>query len=196
MSQSINLNHLEKESRGLFSQDGLLYVFCGLILLLVGASFIWSGLTLLVGFCAFLIYPVEWLRRRITYPRIGYARFSVPRGTLRYILLFAVLSVVALATLGLAADGRFQRYLPLAISAVFALSFYFGVSMHGVRPAEWALILIAVASGLFASWRYSDWHDGAAFTLGFTGLVFLLYGLVKLAFFLRNYLRPQDGNRT
>jgi hypothetical protein len=194
MPQTLDLQNLEKDSRGVFSEDGLLYVFCGLLLLLIGASFAVPALLPLVGFSALLIYPVEALRRRITYPRIGYARFSAPSGTVRGILGFTIVSVIALCILAFFDGGRFQRYLPMAISIVFALAFYFGMSTHGVRPGDWFIIIVTLCAGFFATWRYDDWHDGAAALLGFVGLFLLVFGVIKLARFLRNYPYLEHGD--
>lgn len=187
MSQIIDLQDLEKESRRVFAEDGLLYVFLGVLLLLVSFSFAVPALTGLVGLSAFLIFPVEALRRRITYPRLGYARFSAPPGTVRGILGFAAVSVVALAVIAFAGGGRFQSYLPLAFSIVFALAYYFGAATHGAGLIDWLLIGLTLAAGLFASWRYEDWHDGASVLFGFLGVVLLLIGLIKLVRFLRKY---------
>lgn len=184
---------MEKESRGVFAEDGLLYVFTGLLLLLVSASFAVPALTILVGFAAFLIFPVEALRRRVTYPRLGYARFSATPGTVRGILGFAAAVIIILALIAFVADGRFQSYLPLAISIVFAMAFYFGMATHGVHLRDWFLIGAALAAGLFTTWRYDDWHDGAAVLFSVMGVLLLITGLVMLVSFMRKYPLPDNG---
>ena len=193
MSQTVDLEHLEKESRRLFAEDGLLYIFLGLLLLLVGVGFAVPGLSWLVGFSAVLIFPVEVLRRRITYPRLGYARFSAPPGTVRGMLAFAAIVVVGLVVIAFAAGGRFQAYLPLAFSIVFALSLYFGMAVHGVRARDWLIIGLALAAGLFTTWRYDDWHDGTAVLFGLMGVVSLLIGFIKLIRFMRKYPMPAES---
>jgi uncharacterized membrane protein HdeD (DUF308 family) len=192
MSQSIDLQGLEKESRRLFSEDGMLYIFLGLLLLLVGSSFIVPALIGLVGFSAFLMYPLELVRRRITYPRVGYAKFKAPPGFLRGLLGFMLLVVIALAAIAFVGDGRFQQLLPLAISVVFALAFYFGVSSHGPQPVDWFFIGLTLISGLFASWRYDDWHTGTAVLFTIVGLFSIVVGLAKLVRFLRKYPLPAE----
>ncbi len=187
MSPSLDLQDLEKESRRVFAEDGLLYVFIGLLMLLIGAAFAVPALTGLVGLSALLIFPLERLRRRVTYPRLGYASFSMPSGSVRGILGFAAVAVILLALLGFAGGGRYQTYFPLAFSVVFSLSFYFGMSTHGMRARDWFLIALMLAAGLLATWRFEDWHDGAAALFGFMGLTCLAVGLVKLARFMRKY---------
>jgi hypothetical protein len=187
MSKIIDLEDLEKESRRLFAEDGFLYIFLGALLLLVSISFAVPALTGLVGFSAFLIFPVEALRRRVTYPRLGYAHFAAPPGFVRGILGFIAATVVALSVIAFAGGGRFQSYLPLAFSIVFALAYYFGATMHGTGLRDWLLIGLTLAAGLFASWRFEDWHDGASVLFGFLGVVLLLIGLIKLVRFLRKY---------
>jgi hypothetical protein len=193
MSQTVDLKHIEKESRGMFAEDGLLYIFLGLLLLLVGVGFAVPALSGLVGLCAFLIFPLEALRRRITYPRIGYARFSAPSGMVRGILVFAAITVFSLAVIAFAGGGRFQRYLPLCFGIVFALTFYFGFSTHGTRGRDWLIIGLALLVGLIATLRYEDWHDGAAVLFSIVGVFSLLIGAIKLARFVRKYPLAADS---
>ena len=192
--KSYDLQELEKRSRGVFNEDGLLYVAVGLLLLLVGASFIYRPLLILVAIGALLFYPLEMVRRRVTYPRLGYAKFTVAPGTMRGILLFALITIVILMGIAFIGGGSFQRYLPFAFSIIFALSFYFGMSNQGLTTADWLLIAVTLLTGAFASWRYPDWHDGTAVSFTSTGLIFIGFGLLKFMHFLRTVpLLDQEG---
>jgi hypothetical protein len=192
MSHSIDLQQLEKESRSLFAEDGILYIFLGLLLLLAGLGFALPAMVSFVGFSAFLIYPLELLRRRITYPRLGYAKFSAPPGFLRGLIAFILVVVVALALLAFAADGRFQFLLPMAISIVFCLALYFGLAAHGPHLVDWFLIGLTLVAGIAATWRYDDWHEGVAMLFSLVGVVSLAVGLLKLVRFLRRYPLPEE----
>lgn len=191
---SYDLQELEKDSRGVFNEDGLLYVAVGILLLLVGASFIYQPLIILVAFGALLFYPLEAVRRRVTYPRLGYAKFSAPPGTARGILIFAGVTIVILIAIAFIGNGRFQQLLPFAFSIVLALSFYFGMSTQGMTTADWLLIAVILLVGPIASWRYPDWHDGTAVSFTFSGLIFIGFGLLKFVHFLRTVpLLDQKG---
>ena len=192
--KSINLQELEKESRGVFNEDGLLYVSIGLLLLLVGASFLFRPLLILVAFGALLIFPLEAIRQHLTYPRLGYAKFKAPPGTLRGILIFAILTMLFLTLIAFIGDGRFQRILPFAYSSTFTLAFYFGMSTQGLRTADWLLMGIMLLAGLLASLLFPDWHDGTAVLFTFTGLLFIIFGLIRLVHFLRTVPLLDQGN--
>lgn len=196
MTDTRDLQEIEKEARGAFNEDGLLYVFIGLLLFFAGASFVYRPLLIFVALGSLLIYPLEALRRRLTYPRLGYAKFSAPPGTLRGILIFALITIFILAAIALFDNGRFQRILPLAFSAVFALSLYFGLSMQGLHAADVLLILATLLLGLIASWLYPDWRQGTAVSFTLTGLLFITFGLIKLFLFLCNVpLLDQSSDR-
>lgn len=193
--QKFDLETLQKESREIFAEDGMLYIFCGLLLLFFSAAFAVPALAPFVGFSAFLIYPVLILRRRLIYPRIGYARYPASAGALRGVLIFAVITAIAFSFLVFTGDGRFQQYLPLAFSLVIALAIYFGTSSHGIRRGDWFIIMVTTLTGLFTTWYYTDWQDGAAVLFGFLGGILLFFGLAKLALFLRKHppLGQGDG---
>lgn len=195
MDESIDLLEIEKEARAAFNEDGLLYLFIGLLLLAVGGSFLYRPLALFVVGGFLLIYPLEALRRRITYPRVGYAKFSLPAGAVRGIFFFGLLATAVLAGIAIAGDGRYQRILPLAYNALFALAFYLGLATQGIHKADWALILLALLLGGAASWLFLDWHEGTAVSFAATGLLFASFGLLRLAQFLRAHpLPPAQGN--
>lgn len=193
MADMFNLQELEKEARGALNEDGLIYIFIGLLLLAVGASFFLRPLLFLVVFGVLLIYPLEALRRRLTYPRLGYVKFTLPAGTVSGILKFALLIVIFLVAIAVVDNGRYQQILPFAYSVAFTLAFYAGISTQGVQAADVTLIIAMLLVGLAASWRFPDWHDGAAITFLASSLLFIVYGLYALIRFLRKYPVIEKG---
>jgi hypothetical protein len=190
----LNLQEIEKASRGVFNEDGLLYIAIGLLLLVVGLSFLFRPLLILVAFGALLVIPLEAVRRVTTYPRLGYAKFSAPPGTARGIALFAVVVIIILGAIALLGGGRFQQVLPLAYSIVFALAFYFGMSTQGLGRADKLLILVVLLTGLLTSLYFPDWHNSTAVLFTITGLFFIFFGLLKLLHFLHTTpLLNQEG---
>ncbi len=136
--KKLDLDLLEQQARRRFNVDGLLYVFLGLLLLILGLSFRNPATAWIAAFGAFLILPASALRKRYTYPRIGYAKFEMQPGVGRGILLFALVVMVALFILAFAGGGRFQPYLPIAFGirdgAVVLLR---GVDLR-IESARWA----------------------------------------------------------
>jgi hypothetical protein len=185
MSQQINLQEVELEARRTFSQDGLIYLFTGILLSVVGLSLYDVRFSWLNGFVVFLFLPLELVRQRITYPRVGYARLKVPKGTVRGILGFAAVAVTILALVALAGNGRYQRYLPLVISLVFALSFYFGISMEGQRVSAVVFPGLVVLGGAAVSLIYDDWHVATAVLFWSAALILILFGTAKSIHFMR-----------
>jgi hypothetical protein len=187
MSEPIDLNEVERKVHRAFNQDGLIYLFMGILLTLVGLSFVNERLSWLGGTAVLLIFPIEILRRRITYPRIGYVRFDLPKGFTRGILGFVVIAVTVLSVLAFAGDGRFQRYLPLAISITMSLAFFFGASMQGLRLRDRVIIALMVVSGIGVTAVFEDWHWGTAVQMWLIALLLIIIGVIDLVRFVRRY---------
>ncbi len=136
------------------------------------------------------VFPAEWLRKRVTYPRIGYAKFQTPPGFGRGIGIFAAGAVVVLTVVALTVP----RVLSVLIGGVFGLSFYFGASMSGVRLRDWAVIGLMLGSGVVTAVIFNDWHTATAVQLCFVGSLLVLLGLVDLIRFVRKYPIKQMEN--
>ncbi|MCP4428844.1 MAG: hypothetical protein GY803_30530 [Chloroflexi bacterium] len=186
----IDLEKVEQDARRVFNQDGLIYIFMGLLLAMVGWSFSDTRFSGLGGLAALLIFPIEIVRRKVTYPRVGYAKFTPPGGLARGIIGFAVVAVAALIVVAFAGDGMFQKYMPMAISIVFALSFYFGASMTGLRWYSIVIIALILVGGWTATVLFEDWHWGTAVLFWFIAAILIPMGIVKLICFLRDYPLP------
>ncbi len=198
MSQ-IDLEKIERNARRVFNQDGLIYIFMGLLLAMVGWSFSNTRFSGLGGLAALLIFPIEIVRRRVTYPRVGYAKFALPKGLARGLIGLTVVAVAALTLVAFVGDGMFQQYMPIAISIVFALSFYFGISMEGLRWRSLAIIALILAGGGAVTVLFEDWHWGTAVLFWIVAVILIPVGAIKLICFMRdNPIREtfaHDDNR-
>ena len=193
MSHSFDLERIEKESRSVINQDGLTFLFMGILILFLGVSFSEAQVSWLGLLGILLIFPLEMVRRRITYPRIGYVKFETTRAMIAGILVFCLIVMVALFLLIFAFDGRFQSYLPFAISLVFALSLYFGASTYGIRLIDWLIMALILGLGLFTTWRYDSWKEGTSVLLIISGIIVIVIGTVQLLLFLRKHPLPQQN---
>lgn len=188
MSNSkLDLDLLEQQARRRFNVDGLLYIFLGLLLLILGLSFRNPATAWIAAFGALLILPASALRKRFTYPRIGYATFEMRPGTGRGILLFAVAAVILLSILAFAGGGRFQPYLPIAFGFVMGLSFYFGASTYGLSLLDGLLVGLMMVSGLAAVWYTDDWRLATSVQFSVVGAIILVIGIVIFVHFIRTY---------
>ena len=192
MSRSIDLEQVERDARQTVNQDGILYVFMGLLLVTVGVSFMIPALSWIGILGILFVFPAEWLRKRITYPRIGYAKFQAPPGLWRGMGIFAALAVVVLIVAALV----WPRVLPVLIGGVFGLSFYFGSSMSGVRLRDWVVIGLMLVSGLITAVFFQDWHVATAVQLTLIGVILMVIGLVDLVRFIHVHPVLEDGYET
>jgi len=183
MSNSIDLEQVERDARQTVNQDGVLYFFMGLLLVTVGVSFLIPYLSWIGILGILFVFPAEWVRKRVTYPRIGYAKFQTPSGFGRGIGIFAVVAVIMLSIVAFTVP----RLLPVVIGGVFGLSFYFGASMSGVQWRDWVVIGLILVSGVGTAVIFNDWHTATAVQLSFIGIILIVLGLVDLIRFVREY---------
>ncbi len=188
MSNSIDLDRVEKDARHTVNQDGITYLFMGILLMAVGASFLFPSLSWIGILGILFIFPAEGLRRRVTYPRIGYAKFQAPPGLWRGIGVFAILAIIILAVMAFVVP----QFLPLVIGVVFCLSFYFGASMSDVRLRDWIVMGLMLVSGGVTAVLFDDWHVATAVQLCFIGVILLLIGVVDLIHFIRTVPLADD----
>lgn len=187
MSQQLDLGEVEKRARRTLSQDGLVYIILSLLLAMIGLSLADNGFSGLAMLGLFLALPLELLRRRITYPRVGYAKLSEPPGATRGILGFALAAVIVLTVIAFAGGGRFQRVLPAIVGLLFAMAFYFGASIEGIGLVEALLIPLIAAGGVIVSIFIDDWHLAVATLLWGIAALLLIIGLVRLILFVRSH---------
>jgi hypothetical protein len=130
---------------------------------------------------------MQLFRRKITYPRVGYARFAPPEGLGRGIVGFMVVVIAVLVFFAFAGNGRFAIYIPIVISIVMGLAFYFGASMQGLHLRDWIVIGLMVLTGVITFGWFADWHTAVAVQLWFIGAILLLIGVFDLIRFLKTH---------
>ncbi len=187
MAKQVDLLEIEQNARSAFSKDGLMYLFLGLMLAMVGLSFYDTRFSGFGGFAALLFFPVRYVRERITYPRVGYAEFVPPKGLWRGMLGFVVVVVAALSLIAFWGNGRFQQFMPIAISIVFGLSIYFGTSMVGTRWFDWVMIGLMLVGGVVSALLVEDWKMATAFQFWTIATLLIIVGTVTFIRFLQKY---------
>lgn len=184
MTSQIDLTQIEKNVRQAYRKDGLAYIFIGLMLFMVGLSFREPALSWLGAMSVFVMFLAERVRRRFTYPRVGYARLKVEKKTVRGIIGFGIVAIIGLVLLAIFID----RLLPVGIALTFGLSMYFGFASQGsLRLRDWFLVLLTLVSGGLTAYFFPVWRNGVSIQLWSLAAVLLVFGSIDFVRFLRAY---------
>jgi hypothetical protein len=200
MTQNLNLKEIEKKAYRDSQQDGLMEVMMGLILMTFGGFFyspVFSFYILLIVFAGRI---VEFIRRRYTYPRIGFVKFHEenPKDALTGVFLFEVAVIVIMFTLisifGEVTDySQWVDWSPLFFGMILVGPFAHAQSKSGnVRYTGYAIL--SVVLGLFFSLaEFASGRTGLILYLVLMGGFLFISGLFIFARFLRRYPLATTG---
>jgi hypothetical protein len=189
MVEDINLKEIQRKVYLSFFQDGLWDIFLGLFILGWGLTIL-TEIPYLPGVFFTGIYFTIWgIKKWLTYPRIGYVRFSATsrrRITARFLILGAVvllIGVMAGVLWGIGARPQWLAdYFPLIfngmLAAIVCLVAYWARANRFYLHA--ALIFLGA---VFHRWLGIPWEFGF---IG-AGSIIVLIGLGILISFLRKY---------
>lgn len=195
MATEIDLKTIEREARMVLHQDGLDEILVGLSLGIMAVFFLDFRLSIaLMAGCIVQILVKPACRRRITYPRTGYARLheaGVPAASPAKLVIAA--GLVA-AGLGLFFLSGLRWLMPPYIGIVLA-----GITFVQVRRAPHAydffVVGLFLASGfvglLLISFGCSPGLATAIQGWGLAGLL-IPVGAIRLNLFLRKYPRSVE----
>lgn len=199
MVSDVDLKKIQRNVYWYFFQDGLWDILLGLYLLGWGFAILTENPStpLAVFLCG---YVAVWgIKKRLTYPRIGYTRLgSTSRRRVRtgfFVLVAAVLLLRFLVNALWGMDTSPQwlaDYFPLLLGGMLAgavclVSYWAGVNRFYIHAA---LIFLA---GVLHQWFGIEWEFGF---IG-SGTIIILVGLGLLVVFLRRYPKTYeeaDGN--
>ncbi|MFX1318367.1 MAG: hypothetical protein ACFE9D_08495 [Promethearchaeota archaeon] len=199
MSKTTDLKSIERQAYLSYHQDGLIDIFVGILLILLGLTiwFLPEFWFFLVGgfFALFSSYAAA--KNRITIPRMGYVEFSSARRLrIKYIFLVLVLLLVFGNVLGIIA----MLYPPLGV-LIFESAFT--ILIVGVVGSI-IFAVIGLASNIQRFYLYAVIFLGSAvFTFYFpiitvlplvaVGLIMTVLGSVLLYQFIRKYPKESLG---
>ena len=201
MVEDISLKEIQRKVYMTFFQDGLWDIFLGFFILGWGLAIL-TDLAYLPGVIFMGLYFAIWgVKKRLTYPRIGYARFSETsrrRITAKFIILgVAVLLVGVMVAVLWGTHTRPQwlaDYFPLIFNGILAAIVCFVAYWARVKRFYGYAILIFLGA-VFHLWLGIEWEFGF---IGAGGSI-LLTGLGVLIIFLRKYPKmveeAQNGNQ-
>jgi hypothetical protein len=198
MSAAIDLLKIEKKAYRDSQQDGLMEVMMGLILITFGCFLYSPVFAFYILLIIFSKKIVESIRRRYTYPRIGFVKFHKenPKDALTGVFLFEFAVIVIIFTLisifGDVKDySRWIKWSPLFFGMILVGPFAHAASRSGsIRYTGYAML--SVVLGLFFSIiEFGSGYIGLILYLVFIGAFLFLGGLVIFTLFLRKYPLPE-----
>jgi len=197
MRQDSELQTIQRKVYMSFFQDGVWDIFLGLFILAWGLSILTKA-AYLPGVSFVGIYFAIWgIKKWLTYPRIGFVRFSVSsrrRITARFLILgTAVLLLGLLAGVLWGIGTRPQwlvDYFPLIFNGMLAAIVCFAAYWARVNRFYLHAALIFLGAVLY-HWLGINWEFGF---IG-AGSTILLIGLGILIIFLRKYPRVAQENQ-
>ena len=191
MVSDVNLKEIQRKVYVSFFQDGLWDIFLGLFIVGWGLAILTEA-AYLAGMSFLGLYFVIWgLKKWVTYPRIGYARFSATsrrRITARFLILGTVvllLGLLAAVVWGIGTRPQWLAdYFPLIFNGMLAAVICFVAYWARVNRFYLHAALIFLGA-VFHLWLGIGWEFGF---IGAGGIIVVI-GLGMLASFLRKYPR-------
>jgi hypothetical protein len=189
MVEDISLKEIQRKVYMTFFQDGLWDIFLGLFILGWGLAIL-TDLAYLPGVAFIGLYFAIWgVKKRLTYPRIGYARFSETsrrRITAKFVILGVAVMLVGVIMAVLWGIGTRPQwladYFPLIFNGILAAIVCFVAYWARVKRFYGYAVLIFLGA-VFHLWLGTEWEFGF---IGAGGII-LLIGLGVLIIFLRKY---------
>jgi hypothetical protein len=189
MVEDINLKEIQRKVYLSFFQDGLWDIFLGLFILGWGLAILTEAVYLPGVFFTGIYFMIWGIKKWITYPRIGYARFSETsrrRITAKFVILGTVVLLVGvmMAVLwGIGARPQWLAdYFPLVFNGMLAAIVCFVA--YWARANRFYLYAVLIFLGaVFHLWLGIPWEFGF---IG-AGSIIVLIGVGILIIFLRKY---------
>jgi hypothetical protein len=185
-----NLTDIEKETRMALHKDGLDEILVGFSLAIMAVFFLDFRLSIaLVAGCVIQILIKPECRRRITYPRLGYAKLNEARDQFTGSGKLAIAVGIVAIGLGLFSVSTLRWLLPPYLGIVLA-----GITFVQVRrnahAYDYFVVGVFLASGLLGLLLISlGCNPGLATAVQGWALAGLMIpvGAIRLGLFLRKY---------
>lgn len=211
MVMNIDLKELERKAFRDSMQDGLMEIMIGIILLGMAAASV--SLVFVVGYILPLLFmgPItEAVRKRYTYPRLGYvklhtdsARKTLPGIFLYQFIVFAVMAVALFIIFGDVTNPQLWfKWSPLWFAMMLVGAFLYSAGKSGSRsPYVYAFVSVISAfvfcivdfKDLKFPYLFGELGTGLVVYFIFMGGVLAIIGLILFVHFLRKYPLPPEG---
>lgn len=191
----VDLKEMEQRAYREYMQDGLTEILLGILLVGMGVFFaVKVALVFIVLFILFAPRLLERLKRKYTYPRLGYVKLhedppkKTARGIFSYMLLVVVVMVVALFIIfGDISADLWYRWTPTFMGAMLTGAMIYVAGRSG-NPQYYGIAVFGLVAGVGLSvYRFESMWTGLIVYLLFMGSCFFGLGLVRFVHFLREY---------
>jgi hypothetical protein len=197
MTSVVDISHIERKTRRLQFQDGLMDILLGVHLLL---TYFVIEYRLLFNIPWIVIGPVliEAIRKRTTYPRTGYAKAAKKGTTALRIALVCIIGIILLAAvtalifllIGLPVQNNWHNVIKIA--AVLFIPVIFGLLAHEHGVYRWFIYGVLIGLGGLAFMSIAP--HSIQYYFVFLGGVISLIGLrIFLDFLKRNPAQPEEA---
>jgi hypothetical protein len=198
MAQEIDLKNIEQKTFRQSQQDGLMELVMGVCMLAISTRLFSRLFIFMMVLGVFLFGPLlALMRRRFTYPRIGYVKLipDKPKSVIAG-LFFVTLAVVALMAVAFFFFGDIRdfnlwmRWCPFWGGTVIAGMFGSLASKSGAARyyvfAGWSFLSGIVLSLI----EFDAVETGVLLYFAVMGGLLAPFGLIQFAMFLRKYPKP------
>jgi len=196
MKTSVEIGDIERKTRNLYFQDGLMDILLGVQLLLV---YFWIEYRLVIYVAWIAIGPViiEAVRKRATYPRIGYARMANQGATAVRIILICLIGIALLSVItalvfvlfGLPVQNNWGNVIKIA--AVLFIPVIFGLLAYEHKVYRWLTYGLALGlGGLYFMLREPREIHIYIVILG--GIIALIGLVIFVDFIKKNPRQPEE----
>jgi len=192
MITEIDVKRIEQEMRLALHQDGLDEILVGLSLGIMAVFFLDFRFSIaLIAGCIIQILVKPACRRRITYPRVGYAKLHECRDQVPGEAMLVLAIAVVVVGSGLFFVSQLRWLLPAYLGIVLA-GITFAQIWRTAHAYDYFVVGLFLASGLLGLLIISlGYRPGVATAIQGWGLAGLLIpvGIIRLNIFLRKYPR-------
>ena len=200
MLQDMDLNEIERRVQRSAYQDGLLEIFLGSFLLLLGVVFTISPI--LVAFSALLIFLInplfERIKNRHIYPRIGYVKFGPEKeadakGIAATAVVFVVILLGSLVVFVLVMGNPLGRafwldyFFPAFTGFMTAFGPFWLGHTYGLKRGYVFAALLVLSGIIIPVLGIAKGYNAVSLEWLLVGLVILISGLIMFSRFLRRY---------
>jgi len=199
MKQEINLKEIEQKAYRDSNQDGLMEIMIGILLTGLGATF-GSILYVFAILIPIFLFPrfIEVIRKRYTYPRIGYVKLptddpkKTAKGIFGYTAVVFALMVICFLLLGKVKDAAaYKKWSPALMGVLLVGGFLYAHGKSGnIRYKVFAVL--AVVSGLLFSIMSFESYDGLIINFFVMGGMFIVTGSILFTLFVHKYPKPAE----
>jgi len=202
MDEKIDLKDIEQRAWKVYMQDGLVEIMIGVVLFFASGAFHTSStVVFLVFWPIFGQNIIEAIRKRYTYPRIGYVKLQSddPKKTAGGIFLYmvAVFAIMVVVLYLLFGSGTWAPYLlyqwlPTFVGAILLGAMTYTKSKSG-DARYYAYALVAIAIGVaFSLHRFEPVKMGVTLYLLLLSGIMIVTGMARFVAFLRNHPLPPE----